>query len=163
MNKTVFSRSLRVSRSTQEYFAPSMLIVFALIFFYLNAFISKHEYHQLAAGFFLMLTPVYAFFLIYKLLVPIMRSDGRCIIVYPSIFKKTKIEPSEVRVVRVYKYDGKARIRRKQLLRCNTILIEFKNGTSLTLRGVLVEPINDRLASFLRDFNLNLEIIAFDK
>jgi hypothetical protein len=163
MNKTFFNRSLRVSRSTQEYFAPSMLVVFALLLFYLNAFISKHDYHQFAAGFFLILTPVYALFFIYKFLVPIMRSDGRCIVVYPSIFKKAKIEPSEVKVVRVFKYAGKARIRRKQLLQCNTILIEFKNGTSLTLRGVLVEPINDRLASFLREFGLNLEIITFDK
>ncbi len=157
--------SSRVARNYQEYLIPSVWGFLGLLNFILYTFINTQmKYRYIAAVSWLTLAIVNTGLIVYKLLVPIMRTDGKTIVVFPGAFTKKTIEPEKVKTVRIFKYVGTKRASLKQIRKIQTIQIELNDGNVLLLKNVgLVDAVRDKIAAFLQNFNIQLETTNIDQ
>ena len=150
----------QVGRSMMEYAILIAWLILCILNFVTNVIFKKMEgYHQHFAIIWLILFLVYAMVLIYKIAVPIMRGDGRFIVVFPKLFTKRIIDPQDIKAVKAYSYLRKTIITPKQTKRNNTLVIELKNGEVLTLSLLFSESMRNEVAVFIQNYGLNLEVM----
>ena len=157
MDRTHPRKFLRVRRTIHEYIIPFLWIVLGLFNFVVLS--SRDQFYQFIAVVWLLFALINLVILVYKIAVPIMCTDGESISVFPKIFNRTLFKPEDVKAVRAYKHISKIIITYEQMRQNDTILIELKSGSTMTINNKLTKHVREKIVSFLRNFNLELEIM----
>jgi hypothetical protein len=150
----------QVGRNKMEYAIPIGWLILCILNLVTNVIIDKMEgYHLYYAIIWMILFLIYAVVLIYKIAVPIMRGDGRFIVVFSKLFTKRIVDPQDIKAVKAYSYLKKTITTPTQAKRNNTPIIELKNGEVLALSLLFSESMRNEVAVFFQNYGLTLEVM----